>query len=183
MTLEPWETLADETLLAAGPWFRVRKERVRARGAAEAHDWYMIDKGDFATVVALTDAREVVLTRQYRHGVAAVTLDLPSGYVEPGEDADAAIRRELREETGYEATAWSPLGSFTVDANRGAGRAHMFLATGARRVAQPEMDGDLEEIEVLLLPLDEAMRRVRAGEFRTLAPVACLALAASQLHS
>lgn len=157
----------------------MRGERVRPRGAARAHDFYMIDKGDFAVACALTDDERVVLTRQYRHGAGRATLDLPSGYVEHGEAPEAAARRELLEETGYEAGAWRTLGAFTVDANRGAGRAHLFLATSTRRVGRPRMDGELEEIEVELMPLADALAALRAGAFATLAPAACLALAAA----
>lgn len=182
MALAPWETLADEVVLDATPWFRVRRESVRRRGGTRAHDFYMIDKGDFAVVCALDDEGRVLLTRQYRHGVPGVTLDLPAGFVEAGEEPLAAMRRELREETGHEAASWRHLATLAVDANRGYGRAHLFLAQGARLVTDPVMDSELEEIEVVPLAMEEAIARALVGELRTLAPVACLALAAAALR-
>ncbi|HUQ16979.1 MAG TPA: hypothetical protein VM070_04250, partial [Candidatus Saccharimonadales bacterium] len=75
------------------------------------------------------------------------------------------------------ADRWTPLGSFVVDGNYGAGTMHAFLATGARKVAEPE-SGDLEEMELEEVPWDEAIAALGRGELKQLASAAALALAA-----
>ncbi|MEW5720876.1 MAG: GyrI-like domain-containing protein, partial [Chloroflexota bacterium] len=87
----------------------------------------------------------------------------------------AAAQREVLEETGYRAREWIALGTYRVDANRGAGIAHFFLARGAQRVQDRNAD-DLEEQEMLLLSRAEIKAAIARGEFRVLAWQAVMAL-------
>jgi ADP-ribose pyrophosphatase len=108
-------------------------------------------------------------------------VNLPAGYLEPDEDPLEAAKRELLEETGYVAEYWSFLGAFCADGNRGCGRAHIYLATGARRVAEPD-SGDLEEMVIDLMAMSELFDAIRRGETPVLGIVAALGLAAEALR-
>jgi ADP-ribose pyrophosphatase len=101
---------------------------------------------------------------------------LPAGYVEQGEDPLAAARRELLEETGYVADEWVSLGSFTNNGNRGCGVGHLFRARQAQKVAEPDA-GDLEEMEIGLMGLDEVIDAVRRGDVAVLSVAAAIGLA------
>ena len=114
--------------------------------------------------------------RQFKYAVEGVSLAPVGGYLEPGEDPLAGAQRELLEETGYQADEWIPLGQVAVDANRGAGIAYLYLARGARRVAEPDAD-DLEEQELLLLSRAEIEAALEEGQFRLLPWTAVVALA------
>ena len=98
------------------------------------------------------------------------------GYLDEGEQPLEAARRELLEETGYEAEEWRPLGRYAVDANRGCGVGHLFLAIGARKVAEPAAD-DLEEQELLTLTREQVETALAAGEFEVMSWAATMALA------
>ena len=87
-----------------------------------------------------------------------------------------AARRELLEETGYEAEEWTSLGRYVVDGNRGAGVGHLYLARGARKVAEPDAD-DLEEQELLELSRREVEAALLAGEFKVMSWATVVALA------
>ena len=93
---------------------------------------------------------------------------------------DQTARRELREETGYVSDDWLSLGSFIVDGNYGVSTEHIFLARDARRSVEAGGAGhdDLEEIEVLTMPLEEALAALAGGEIAQLSSAAALALAA-----
>jgi ADP-ribose pyrophosphatase len=94
-------------------------------------------------VVAVTESGEFLCFHQVKYAVEGETLATVGGYLEPGETPLAAAKRELLEETGYEASKWIELGRYRVDANRGAGTAHFFLALQAHHVADRNAD-DLE---------------------------------------
>jgi ADP-ribose pyrophosphatase len=108
--------------------------------------------------------------------VDGTSLAAAGGYLELGEEPVDAAKRELLEETGYEASEWDKLGDYRVDANRGAGIAYLFLARGAHRVAEVSAD-DLEEQQVRHLSRSEVETALAAGEFKALAWAAVVALA------
>src|SRR5215471_3326477 len=83
--------------------FTVREDQTVSPRSHRTHDFYVLECPNWANVVALTPGNEVVLVRQFRAGTRSVTLEIPGGSVERGESPQAAVRRELREETGYAA--------------------------------------------------------------------------------
>ena len=174
--IQPWKTLARRVLLRRPPWFEIGEEDVRLPDGRIVEHFNWITLREFAIVVPLTEDDRTILVRSYKHGVRAVALSFPAGYLEPGEDPLAGAKRELREETGYEAPEWIPLGRFVVDGNYGSGAMHAYLATGARKVTEPD-SGDLEEMALALTPWDEAVAALRQGEMKQLASAAALGLA------
>jgi ADP-ribose pyrophosphatase len=177
----PWTTRSREQLYDGRPWLTVYGDDVELPDGRTVPGFFSIEMPDHAIIVALTDDHEVVVERNYKHGPRQVCVNLPAGDLELGEDALEAAKRELLEETGYVAQAWSFLGAFVEDGNRGCGRAHLYLATGARRVAEPA-SGDLEEMFIDLMSLPDLFEATRRGETPVLGIVAALGLAAEALR-
>ncbi len=98
-------------------------------------------------------------------------LEIPAGLVDPGESPEDAARRELLEETGYEAARWSSLGAVRPSPAYQDNTCHTFLAEGCRKVAEPHLDPG-EDIEVVLEPRQRLSELVRSGEFRASSGVA-----------
>lgn len=110
-----------------------------------------------AVILPLTDAGEVVLVEQHRPPLETVVLSLPAGLIGDGgapEAAEVAARRELLEETGFEAAHWRCLGEFATSPGMSAETFHFFIATGLAR--QGAGGGDAgEAITVHTVPLGE----------------------------
>ena len=176
MTLPEWRTLAREKVLDKAPFLTVELHQVQLPDGRVIPDWAWLITPDYVNVVARTMDGRFLCFRQRKYAVEGVSLSVVGGFVEPGEERLAAARRELLEETGHEAAEWHDLGQYAVDANRGAGRAHFFLALGARRVAAPT-GGDLEAQHLVELTLEELRAASRSGEFKALAWAAIVGLA------
>lgn len=96
----PWQRL-DSTPLLQTRVFRVRKQDARSPTTGRTAPFFVIDCADWVNVIALDNAGRIVMVEQYRHGTDSITLEIPGGMVDPGEDALAAGLRELQEESGY----------------------------------------------------------------------------------
>jgi ADP-ribose pyrophosphatase len=135
--MDSWKTLSRETVLDRGKFLRVEDHTVQLPDGRVIKQWPWVISPDFINVVAVTETGEFLCFHQVKYAVEGEVLATIGGYLEPGEEPLAAAKRELLEETGYEASEWIALGQYCVDANRGAGTAHYFLALHARHVADP----------------------------------------------
>jgi 8-oxo-dGTP pyrophosphatase MutT (NUDIX family) len=163
MSLRPWPEVSRERLARFKIFDVVVARRTSPRTGVE-HGFFLVETWDWVNVIALTEADELVLVRQYRHGPRAFTLEIPGGCIDPGEEPRHTAVRELREETGY-ATEAAPIHLGTVNPNPAlfTNRCHTFLLTGCRKVGDLQPDPG-EDLEVVTLPLAEVERRVAAGE-------------------
>jgi len=175
----PWRILAEETVLDAAPWITVTKQRVLTDTGVTVPDYFQVKLSDFAIAVPVTDDGLVITLWQYKHGARHWGLTFPAGHVDAGEDPAEAMRRELREETGFEAAAILPTGRAAVSGNQGCGTASLFLLRGCTRVAEPA-SGDLETIEIRLMPVAAVEAALRAGATGVLPHIAVWG--AARLH-
>lgn len=161
--IEPWQ-IAESTWLLRSGFMDVRRDRCRKPDGSRARDYFALDLKDFCEVVAITSRLEVLLVREYKHGARGVMRTLPAGFIEAGETPEQGARRELLEETGCSAPAFTYLGTFLLVPDLTGSRGHVFLARDAEVKAAPDPDED-EEIEVEAVPLDRLLVQARvAGE-------------------
>jgi ADP-ribose pyrophosphatase len=173
-------TRSRRTVLETGKYLKVELHTVELPDGTQIPDWPWVITPDFALVAAVTPQGRFLCFRQTKYSIEGLSLALPGGYLDAGEDPLPAAQRELLEETGYVAPEWEHLGSFPVDGNRGVGIAHLYLALGATPVAERDAD-DLEAQELLLLSEAEIAGALDAGEFRVLPWAAAVALALLRL--
>jgi len=129
----------------------------------------------------LTTANEVILTRQYKHGVKEIVTELPAGLIDSNETSIAAAKRELREETGYTANDWISLGQLNVSSAKATTRASAFLATNVEKNASPALDST-EEIEVFSTTIDKLLELISNGSVNDANSVATTLLALRYLQ-
>lgn len=173
--MKNWRTLSRESALDYGKFLKVETHKVEFDNGTVIDDWPWVITPDYVNVLAETIDGTYIVFRQQKYALEEEALSIVGGYVEPGEDPLTAIRRELMEETGYEATEWISLGTYAVDANRGFCRASFFFSRGARRVADPNAD-DLEHLEMHLFSKDQLVEALKAGRFAVMPWVATVAL-------
>jgi ADP-ribose pyrophosphatase len=178
--MKPLKTVSRETILEMGKFLTVEKHSVELPDGRVITDWPWVITPDYINVVAVTDDGKFPIFRQTKYSVEGTSLAPVGGYIDPGEDPLDAAKRELLEETGYEADEWKYLGTYSSDGNRGGGTAYFYLATGARFAGKIESD-DVEEQELLLLSRAEVEAALDAGEFKVLPWTANIALALRRL--
>ena len=142
-----------------GNLVELRLDRVRV-GKKTRQREVVVHPGAVA-IVAVTDNREIVLVRQYRHAVAARLYEIPAGTLERDERPLQCAQRELAEETGYQAEHWELLGEIYSSPGFCTEKIWVYLARGLRSgTAVPDDD---EELHVRLLPWTEIRPWVREG--------------------
>jgi ADP-ribose pyrophosphatase len=116
-----------------------------------------------AAIVPFVGEREVLLIRQFRHAAGGTILEVPAGKLD-GEDPEACARRELEEEAGRRAGRLVALGSIFTTPGFTDEVIHLFAAFDLQPV--PTRHEESEVIEVVCMPLAEALDRIWSGELR-----------------
>lgn len=154
-----WRKVSSRRMVECSVFDLDRASFVPPEGGAP-RDFWVLSAPDWINVVPLTDEGEVLMVRQYRFAVGELTLEIPGGMCDGRESAAAAAARELREETGYEARSWTPLGWVHPNPPLQTNRCHTFLARGLALAgpARPDPDERLELVRVRLESVPALMR-------------------------
>lgn len=160
--IQPWKKVGERIDYDCG-FFKIRVERSLSPLTGKEHPFYVLNTHDWVNVIGLTPGREVLLVSQFRHGSGAVSLEIPGGAVDRRDVSPLeAAKRELLEETGYQASEWISLGSVRPNPAILDNRCHFYLALGAERVAELNLD-EAEELECILSPLEGIGKQIREG--------------------
>ena len=158
-----WNVLNSKYLLKR-PWIAVREDHVSLPNGSEIEEFHVVEYQNWASVLCITPEKEIVCVEQYRHGIGRLSLELPGGVIEEGEDIQEAARRELLEETGYGAEKMVFLGKCATDPCNHSNYAHLFVALDGRPVQEQMLD-DQEDIVVKLIQPAAVTELVQQGFF------------------
>ncbi len=150
MAVKDWREVAREQV-ADCRVFSVERSIAESPVDGSPHTFYRIHSGSWAQIVPVTKEHEVVLVRQYRHGASKMTLEIPAGLVDPGEDPEHAALRECLEETGYRARNAISLGVVNPNPALFANRLYAYLAKDVVPERAIQNTGT-EQTEVVLVP-------------------------------
>jgi len=173
--MRKWKTLKKEIILDHSKFLKVEQHTIELPDGKIISDWPWVVSPDYVLVLPVTNRKTLFLFYQTKYAVQGTSLAPIGGYLEPGEDALAAAKRELREEMGCEASEWIPLGSYPNNGNHGGGKGHLFLAFNAHKVGDLIID-DLEEMELVELSFEEVEQKLLQGEVKVMGWVAMIAM-------
>jgi ADP-ribose pyrophosphatase len=155
------ETPTARRTIYKGRLLTIHEDDVRLVDGTPAHREVVEHPGAVA-IVAIDDAGEVVLVRQWRHAVGRALWELPAGTRDPGEAPELTAERELAEETGLRASSIRPLATAPLTPGYSTEVMHFFLATG---LADGPTDRDVDErMDVMHHSRDAVAALIRAGE-------------------
>jgi ADP-ribose pyrophosphatase len=120
-----------------------------------------IDHPEAAAVVPFVSDDEVLMVRQYRYALGKETLEIPAGKLDPGETPEVCVRRELLEETGYEAEQVSLLYSYAPAIGYSNEIIHIYAARGLRKRREEVDEREISSVEVF--PLRKLREMVAKG--------------------
>ena len=154
------ETL-DSKCVYRGCLLEVREDTVSLPDGRSARREYVRHQGA-VIIVPMLDAQTILVERQYRYPLRQHFLELPAGKIDPGEDPALTARRELLEETGYEAESWQRMFTTYPCVGYSNERLEFYLARSLRYVGHAGEDGEF--LETIALPVSQALALVDSGE-------------------
>lgn len=169
---KPWKRLST-TLLLKHPRMSVYEDEVELPDKTVSTYTYLTTGKDSVCAFVVHDGK-VLIQQEYSYPPKKVMYQLPGGGVEPDEDFERAVLRELKEESGYTGTTVH-LGSYYPSNRRTANKMHTYLITDVRRVAKK--GGDAEEfISSEWIPLTSLRQMIAEGEIDNFSILAGIAL-------
>jgi ADP-ribose pyrophosphatase len=139
----------------------------------------IIEHRGAAAIVPVIQGRDVVLVRQYRYAVAAELLEVPAGTMEQGETPEECAVRELEEETGFRCKEIEKILEFFPVPGYSTEKIHVYIAKGLTKSKMNTEDD--EQISVEILPMENALEKVRSGEIHDAKSICALFRAAELL--
>jgi len=158
----------------SGRLLDVREDEVRLPDGGTSRREYVVHPGG-AVMLAMPDAQSVIIERQYRYPLREHVYELPAGKFDPGEDPLDTAKRELLEETGYRAREWRHLITMYPVVGYSNERVDLYLARDLEHVGRALDAGEF--LDVLVVPLAEAIAWVRLGRIKDAKTIMGLLLA------
>ncbi len=164
MKARRWRTLDSERVFET-PIFDLHRRR-SAHPRRGERDFFVIDPADWVNIIPLTPKQEVIMVRQFRHGIGAFTLEIPGGMIDPDDPSPgAAGRREMIEECGYDSEDIVALGRVHPNPAIQPNFCYSFLARNVRKISVTHGNPDSsEETEVVVVPRESIRSLIASGK-------------------
>ena len=185
-----WKPVSVEHIVR-DEWIDFRKVRYRYPDGREFGPFYQYSRKSYSVIVPVLPDGRFLCVRQFRQGIGETTTEFPAGGIEADgseygqvtrEDALAAAKRELKEETGYESDEWTHLITIPSNATIADNYAHVFLARNCRKVSGLHLDVT-EDLEPVIVTKEEIETMISEGRFQQMGHVMAYLLAVRKAGS
>lgn len=139
MEILKWQKLSSRYLVKE-KWATLRVDTCKLQNGTVKDDYYVLEYPDWANAVALTKENKLILVRQYRHAADIISLEIPGGVIEPGENPETGVRRELQEETGYSFYSCELIATLYPNPATSTNRTFTYLLTGGVKTQEQHLD-------------------------------------------
>ena len=177
-----WEEVKTEHIVQ-DEWIDFRKTSFRFPDGNIFEPFYTYSRRDYVVIVASDEDGNYLCVRQFRQGIREVTVEFPAGGIERNdgkeygerseaavEDALAAAKRELQEETGYRSDDWEHLLSIPSNATIADNYAHIFVAKNCQKLSDQSLD-PMEFLNVEKYTAEQIEKMIYEGRFKQIAHV------------
>ncbi|MEO9146915.1 MAG: NUDIX hydrolase [Ginsengibacter sp.] len=148
-----WKVLSSE-YISRHQYFTARKDKCETPEGKIIDEYYVVELPTTVCAVAITQEGEVLMIRQYRHPIEETLLEVPGGFIDEKETPEQAVKRELKEETGYEFSSVINVGKIAANPGVLNNYTYLFLAQGGVRTSEQKLD-KTEELQVERISLPE----------------------------
>lgn len=170
--MKKWQVKESTIVLDASPFMVVRQEKCELPDGNITRDYNIVSEPDIVIALVLTEADDIVLVEQYKHGIGQICLEVPGGLSDGGTPL-AEIKREVLEETGYESDNWLQLSTYITNPTRFDNYVHAFVARNAKQTSQQKLD-PAEDIQVHIMSIPDVLEAVQAGRIAATQTIAIL---------
>ncbi|MEM9443831.1 MAG: NUDIX hydrolase [Verrucomicrobiota bacterium] len=180
LSAKPWDIISSKPLIHSR-WFSLREDVCQRHDGVTISPYYVAECPHWVHVALFNKDHEILVIRQYRHGIKKFVLELPGGMMELKEKPLDAAKRELAEETGYQARHFHSLPTVSPDPARLTNFIHSYIATEIITSSTQKLDPS-EEIELAFLPVDTIINEICKGSFLNACHIGIFYLALSHLN-
>ena len=162
--IKNWDKVSSK-FLVENKIFKLREDKVISPKKESEHSVWVMDSPDWINIIPITENNEVILVNQHRFGTGQLTLEIPGGMVDEGEEPMAAAIRELSEETGYTSSEIIEIGMVEPNPAIMSNYTYSYLALNVKQTDEQKLDG-MEDIEIIKKHIDEIPSLIEKGAIK-----------------